>query len=106
MFIDVTRYGGMRLLRVAIAAIAYIDQVEGGSALHLIGGETIRVNETPADIEERTASVRMVRAIQVDNRRIEYDPPLQQPDAASVCTAAPAQSQHNASKRGSNRGRR
>lgn len=53
MFIDLTRYGGVRALRVAVAAIAYIDAVEFGAAVHLIGAETLRVNEDPAQIEER-----------------------------------------------------
>jgi hypothetical protein len=53
MFIDVTRYGGTRQLRLAVAAIAYLDQVEGGCAVHLIGGESLRVCEDPADIEAR-----------------------------------------------------
>ncbi|WP_174296528.1 hypothetical protein [Sphingomonas bacterium] len=53
MFIDVTRYGGGRVLRVAVAAIAYLDACEGGSSLHLVGAEILRVTETPAEIEER-----------------------------------------------------
>lgn len=53
MFIDATRYGGLRILRLAVAAIAYIDAVDGGAAIHLIGGETLRVNEDPAEIELR-----------------------------------------------------
>lgn len=53
MFIDVTRYGGLRILRLAVAAIAYIDTVDGGAAVHLIGGETLRVNEDPAEVELR-----------------------------------------------------
>ncbi|MDR6850382.1 hypothetical protein [Sphingomonas sp. BE137] len=53
MFIDVTRYGGLRILRLAVAAIAYLDETDGGSAIHLIGGETMRVNEDPAEVELR-----------------------------------------------------
>lgn len=53
MFIDVTRYGGLRLLRLAVPAIAYLDAVEGGTAVHLIGGETLRVNEDPDALERR-----------------------------------------------------
>lgn len=53
MFIDVTRYGGLRLLRVSVRAIAYLDAVDGGAAVHLIGGETLRVNEDPAELELR-----------------------------------------------------
>jgi len=53
MFIDVTRYGGLRLLRVSVRAIAYLDEVDGGAAVHLIGGETLRVNEDPAELELR-----------------------------------------------------
>ena len=53
MFIDVTRYGGVRVLRVAVAAIAYLDSCEGGTALHLVGGETLRVAELPGQLEAR-----------------------------------------------------
>lgn len=51
MFIDLTRHGGDRALRVASAAIAYLDVCEGGTAVHLIGGETLRVHEDIAQIE-------------------------------------------------------
>lgn len=53
MFIDVTRHGGARVLRLAIAAIAYLDGVEGGCAVHLVGGETLRINEDPEQLERR-----------------------------------------------------
>lgn len=53
MFIDLTRYGGLRTMRVAVAAIAYLDQVQDGAAVHLIGGETVRVNEDPVEVELR-----------------------------------------------------
>lgn len=56
MFIDVTRYGGMRILRVAAAAVAFLDAIDGGTALHLIGGETLRVNEDPLEIEARVVA--------------------------------------------------
>lgn len=75
MFIDVTRYGGLRVLRVAIAAIAYLDEVEGGCAVHLVGGETLRANEDVAELEARCAPAPAISAIEVDGRRIEYDPP-------------------------------
>lgn len=51
MFINLTRHGGDRALRVAGAAIAYLDVCEGGTAVHLIGGETLRVHEDIAQIE-------------------------------------------------------
>jgi hypothetical protein len=53
MFIDVTRYGGLRVMRLAVAAVAYLDACEGGTAIHLLGGETLRVNEDPESIELR-----------------------------------------------------
>ena len=53
MFIDLTRYGGLRTMRVAVSAIAYLDQVQDGAAVHLIGGETVRVNEDPVEVELR-----------------------------------------------------
>lgn len=56
MFIDVTRYGGVRIQRLAITAIAYLDAVESGCAIHLIGGETLRVNEGPDEVETRCRS--------------------------------------------------
>jgi len=74
MFIDVTRYGGMRLLRLQVSAIAYLDAVEGGTAVHLVGGETLRVNEDPQQVEDRvdaTMSLSIV-AVQSGDRRIEY----------------------------------
>jgi hypothetical protein len=74
MFIDVTRYGGMRILRLQVAAIAYLDECEGGAAIRLIGGETLRVNEDPQQIEARvdaTMSLSIV-ALQVGDRRIEF----------------------------------
>lgn len=52
-FIDVTRYGGVKTLRLSVAAIAYVDACEGGSAIRLIGGETLRVNEDCATVEAR-----------------------------------------------------
>lgn len=56
MFVDVTRYGGMRVTRLAVAAIAYLDACEGGTSIHLLGGETLRVNEDPAEIEARSSA--------------------------------------------------
>jgi len=53
MFIDVTRYGGIRLMRLAVGAIAYLDACEGGTSIHILGGETLRVNEDPETIELR-----------------------------------------------------
>lgn len=53
MFVDVTRYGGLRVLRLAVIAIAYLDACEGGTSIHLLGGETLRVNENPSEIEGR-----------------------------------------------------
>lgn len=53
MFIDVTRFGGARSLRLAVVAIAYIDQVDGGAVIRLIGGDSLRVSETPAEIEAK-----------------------------------------------------
>jgi len=54
MFIDVTRPGG-RPLRLAIAAIGYLDECEGGGAIRLIGGESLRVEQAPSEIEQRIA---------------------------------------------------
>lgn len=65
MFITVTHFGSGRPLRVAIAAIAYLDiGPEDSSALRLIGGETLRVIETPAEIEA-ACSARRISAIEV-----------------------------------------
>lgn len=52
MFIDLTRYGGART-RLAVAAIAYLNEIPDGCAIHLIGGETIRINEDPEEVELR-----------------------------------------------------
>lgn len=51
MFIDVTRHGGLKVLRLAVSAIAYLSDLSDGCAIHLIGGETVRVNEDLAVIE-------------------------------------------------------
>ncbi len=53
MFIDVTRHGGERALRLAVAAIAFLDEAPGGTAIRLIGGDSLRVVDTPAEIETR-----------------------------------------------------
>jgi len=52
MFINVTRYGSVRTLRLAVAAIGYLDEAPGGAAVHLLGGESLRTTETPAEIEQ------------------------------------------------------
>ncbi|MGY2732381.1 hypothetical protein [Sphingomonas sp. UYP23] len=53
MFIDVTRHGGERALRLAVAAIALLDEAPGGTAIRLIGGDSLHVVDTPAEIETR-----------------------------------------------------
>jgi hypothetical protein len=53
MFIDVSRFAGGRVLRLAVAAIAYLDEAPGGCAIHLLGSETLRVAEKPEEIEAR-----------------------------------------------------
>jgi len=53
MFIDVTRHGGLKVLRLSVSAIAYLSDLSDGCAIHLIGGETVRVNEDLAVIEAR-----------------------------------------------------
>lgn len=53
MFIDVTRHGGERALRLAVAAIAFLDEAPGGTAIRLIGGDSLHVVDTPAEIETR-----------------------------------------------------
>lgn len=54
-FIHVTRYGGVKTLLLAVSAIAYIDECEGGTAIRLIGGESLRVNEDPQTIRTRAS---------------------------------------------------
>jgi hypothetical protein len=53
MFIDVTRHGGLKVLRLSVSAIAYLSDLSDGCAIHLIGGEAVRVNEDLAVIEAR-----------------------------------------------------
>ena len=73
MFIDVTRFGGTRVLRLAVAAIGYLDEAPEGGVIRLIGGETLRVNETPAEIEGRiNALAGETVAVQVGDRGVEY----------------------------------
>ncbi|ODU84357.1 MAG: hypothetical protein ABT10_02950 [Novosphingobium sp. SCN 63-17] len=59
MFFDVTRVGGLMTLRVAVSAVAYLAEAPDGCALRLIGGETIRVNEDPAEIERRMVETQL-----------------------------------------------
>ena len=59
MFFDVTRLGGRIPLRVAVSAVAYLADAPDGCALRLIGGETIRVNEDPAEIERRMVETQL-----------------------------------------------
>lgn len=51
MFIDLTRLGGLRVIRVRAEAIAYLDEAGSGCNVKLIGGETLRVNENVAEVE-------------------------------------------------------
>jgi hypothetical protein len=51
MHIMITRLGGGRTLRVATAAIAYVDEAAEGSVVKLIGGEGIRAHESCGEIE-------------------------------------------------------
>ena len=56
MFIDVTRPGSPRKLRLAPSAIAYLDTFGDGTAIYLVGGEMLRVVETRAEIEASCAA--------------------------------------------------
>lgn len=53
MFIDVTHGGDGRILRLSTSAIAYLDQAETGTRVRLIGGENLRIAESPAELEAR-----------------------------------------------------
>lgn len=55
MFIDLTRIGGMHVIRVRAEAIAYLDAAASGCNVKLVSGETLRVSESPAEIEVRCA---------------------------------------------------
>lgn len=68
MFIDITRVGGDRALRVAVAAIAFMDATPQGCALHLVGGQSLHVEQSPAEIEARCAAAAAPAA------RIEEEP--------------------------------
>ena len=57
MFIDVTHGGDGRILRLSTSAIAYLDQAETGTRVRLIGGENLRIAESPAELEARIAVV-------------------------------------------------
>jgi hypothetical protein len=89
-FIDVTRYGGLRTLRVAVAAIAYLDVAVDGAVVHLIGGETIRVNEDMAEIEARCTPAPAIVAVEVGDRRVEFAPALPIDDAPPASSSPPA----------------
>ena len=57
MFINVTRFGASKPLRLAIAAIAYVDDGPSSTAvIKLIGGEGLRTQEDRVAIEELIAS--------------------------------------------------
>jgi hypothetical protein len=77
MFIDVTRHGGVVLLRVAAAAIAYLSETPTGCAIHLIGGETIRANEGRDEIEARVDALTTMSAI----TEVMIEPPVTGPAA-------------------------
>jgi hypothetical protein len=66
MFIDVTRVGGARALRLAVAAIAYLDEAPGGSAVRLIGGESLHIVEAPAVIERRVDAAIVLAPIAIE----------------------------------------
>lgn len=53
MFIDVTRSGTGRVLRVSAVAIAFMDEAAAGAMLHLTGGHSLIVSEDRATIESR-----------------------------------------------------
>lgn len=80
MFIDVTRAGSPRRLRLAVPAIAYLDETPAGAVVHLVGGEILTVGQTPAEIEARVdATIALspiaVAAIEHDGKRVEFAPP-------------------------------
>lgn len=101
MFIDVTRYGGMRVQRVAVAAIAYLDTVQGGCGIHLIGGETLRVNEDLEQIEKRVSAVIMPPMIETAEQVVEDSPPAPAP----MPVVAPPVANHAANRHRGRNGR-
>lgn len=76
MFIDVTRYGAARTLRLAIAAVAYLDEAHDSGVVHLLGGEALRVQELPTEIEARIAAMPRVATVEMGSHRIEYVSPV------------------------------
>jgi len=51
MFITVTRHGGGRPLRLAVGAIAWLDEADAGAVIRLTSGDGLHVAETVAEIE-------------------------------------------------------
>lgn len=63
MFFDVTRAGTDRPLRIAVAAIAYLDTLPAGCVLHLVGGQGLHVAETATEVEERATAAAVAAAV-------------------------------------------
>ncbi len=82
MFIDVTRFGADHQLRLAPAAIAYISPHTDGAVIKLIGGESLHVDETAAEIEERCNSLFVVASAEL----VSFDAPetVELPDSLDV----------------------
>lgn len=74
MFIDVTRTGTTRRLRLASAAIAYLDERADTTLIKLIGGETLQVQESVAEIEAAAAPVLVGSAEPLQRRSITFYP--------------------------------
>lgn len=84
MFIHVTRHGSERVLRLTIAAIAYVEDVSDGSVIRLIGGEGLRVTESVSTIETARDAVVIapVHAEQLDLTPGRFVPLEEAPAAA------------------------
>ncbi|RUN77321.1 hypothetical protein EJC47_07525 [Sphingomonas sp. TF3] len=53
-------------MRLSTSAIAYLDHAEDGARVRLIGGESLRVAESPAEIEARADAQLVQQAIPID----------------------------------------
>ncbi|RSU46336.1 hypothetical protein BRX43_15860 [Sphingomonas sp. S-NIH.Pt15_0812] len=99
MFITVSRHGGGRPLRLALGAIAWLDEADAGAVIRLTSGDGLHVAETVAEIEAAIAPLTM-RALPVDVTEEQSEELRQISGDAATSPAAPATTSGNRRQRG------
>lgn len=83
--VTVTRLGARRTLRVNPATVAYVDEDGDGHAILAFGsGESVRVEESAAEVERRVAAVAAVQAGELASALLRAAAPQE------IAPAAPA----------------